>query len=103
MREATWLKNEAFVLVDVYDSNYKLLDIAPRNILKECLKNYSENLITQIQFSFLLNKFDKDVDEKEAHPNSNKGMLTLDSNYGEILNEITRRLLTIGIPIQQKD
>lgn len=37
MREATWLKGEAFVLVDVYDSQKNLLQLAPRNLLKQFL------------------------------------------------------------------
>ena len=35
LRDAIWLKNEAFVLADVYDSNEEPLKIAPRNIIKE--------------------------------------------------------------------
>jgi hypothetical protein len=61
------------------------LKIAPRNILKDALKDESRKISTQVQFSFILNKLKDSEKDKEPHPVSNKGMLTLDSNYGEFI------------------
>lgn len=37
LRDATWLKDEAFLLADVYDAKGEPMKVAPRNILKAAL------------------------------------------------------------------
>ena len=58
-------------------------------------------IITQIMFSFVLHKYGKD--DKEKHHISNKGMLTLEQGWGDILNNCKKRLHEIGIPVESKD
>lgn len=80
LRDAIWLKNEAFILADVYNTDQQPLNIAPRQILKDIQSKLSEDISTQIKFSFSLNKMRRESHDKEPHPQSHKGLLTY-SNY----------------------
>lgn len=80
LRDAIFMKGEAIVLADVLDPDTgELVPYAPRNLLKKTLlENPKNHVDSQISFSFLLWKHHKKDDNKEAHPITNRGMLTLE-------------------------
>lgn len=49
-----------------------------------------KDMWSQIMFSFVLHKYGKD--EKEKHHSSNRGMLTLEQGWGDILNACKKNL-----------
>eukprot|EP00347_Sterkiella_histriomuscorum_P014936 403358939 len=127
MREQPWLQKQAVVMANVHqpDSD-EIIRYAPRNMLKQVLEQRQQDIFdecqndqtqpdqevvvaqqkldkikTQILFSFVLHKYGKD--DKEQHHNSNKGMLTLEQGWGDILEECRKHLRDIGIPIQSND
>ena len=73
-------------MADVYHPDTRqLLPNAPRNMMKEALKTFTKDnnkgICTQIQFSFVMRKLQKE--EKEEHPHlqfnpANNGLLSID-------------------------